>query len=204
VEIRVNMTQEQEKRRFELPFAISAVEKTYSDNKEALLSPIAHKIFGFPWTQAVEVGTQWVTVTKQDWVDWEVLEEPLKGLIAEHFSGAMDLAAGKPLEENPEPQKPEIATEFTSPEGKAIVELFESEVNPSLASHGGFVTLLSVEEDTAFIAMGGGCQGCAMSYMTLKEGIETAIFQKVPAIKKVVDKTDHGQGENPFYTSESQ
>jgi Fe/S biogenesis protein NfuA len=47
--------------------------------------------------------------------------------------------------------------------------------------------------------MGGGCQGCAMSAMTLREGIQTAILAAVPEITEVVDTTDHGSGENPFY-----
>jgi Fe/S biogenesis protein NfuA len=77
--------------------------------------------------------------------------------------------------------------------------LLEKQVNPAIAAHGGFATLVKVEGSAAHISMGGGCQGCAMSAMTLREGIQTAILAAVPEITEVVDTTDHGSGENPFY-----
>ena len=77
--------------------------------------------------------------------------------------------------------------------------LLEKQVNPAIAAHGGFATLVKVEGSAAHISMGGGCQGCAMSAMTLREGIQTAILGAIPEITEVVDTTDHGSGENPFY-----
>ena len=59
--------------------------------------------------------------------------------------------------------------------------------------------MVKVEGDTAYITMGGGCQGCAMSAMTLREGIESAILGAIPEITEVVDTTDHSVGENPYY-----
>jgi Fe/S biogenesis protein NfuA len=56
-----------------------------------------------------------------------------------------------------------------------------------------------VQEDTAIIAFGGGCQGCGMADVTLKQGVETMITERVPAISAVVDNTDHAAGTNPFY-----
>jgi Fe/S biogenesis protein NfuA len=80
-----------------------------------------------------------------------------------------------------------------------VRQLLEKQVNPAIAAHGGFATLVKVEGSAAHISMGGGCQGCAMSAMTLREGIQTAILGAVPEITEVVDTTDHGSGENPFY-----
>jgi Fe/S biogenesis protein NfuA len=77
--------------------------------------------------------------------------------------------------------------------------LLEKQVNPAIAAHGGFATLVKVDGSAAHISMGGGCQGCAMSAMTLREGIQTAILGAVPEITEVVDTTDHGSGVNPFY-----
>lgn len=79
--------------------------------------------------------------------------------------------------------------------------LLEAHVNPALASHGGVAELVKVEDTRVFISMGGGCQGCAVSALTLREGIEKAIRQQIPEVTEVVDTTDHGAGENPFYTS---
>ena len=80
---------------------------------------------------------------------------------------------------------------------RAIVDL---EVNPQLASHGGFVTFVGHDDDlVAYLTMGGGCHGCAMSRMTMMQGVQTMIREAVPAVTKVVDVTDHASGENPFY-----
>jgi Fe/S biogenesis protein NfuA len=88
---------------------------------------------------------------------------------------------------------------WTEPKAKAIQEVIDTQINPGVASHGGFVTLLDVKEDTAYIALGGGCQGCGMANVTLKQGIEVLIKQAVPEITQVVDTTDHAGGTNPFY-----
>ncbi len=78
--------------------------------------------------------------------------------------------------------------------------LLAERINPALASHGGYAELGGVEGDRAFVTMGGGCQGCAMSAATLREGISKAILDAIPEITEVVDTTDHDQGENPYYT----
>lgn len=80
-----------------------------------------------------------------------------------------------------------------------IQDIFDNQINPSIASHGGWVSLLGVEGDTAFVRLGGGCQGCGMADVTLKQGIEATILENVEGIEKVVDQTDHDSGENPYY-----
>jgi len=85
------------------------------------------------------------------------------------------------------------------PIANQVQQVVDTQINPGVASHGGWVVLLDVQGDTAYIEMGGGCQGCAISQMTLKDGIEKIITEKVPEIKKVLDHTDHSGGENPYY-----
>jgi Fe/S biogenesis protein NfuA len=81
-----------------------------------------------------------------------------------------------------------------------IEQLLTQQINPALASHGGFASLVEVIDGSkAVVSMGGGCQGCAVSAVTLRDGIEKAIKQHVPEITEVVDATDHDAGENPFY-----
>jgi len=80
-----------------------------------------------------------------------------------------------------------------------IQDLFDESINPSIAAHGGWVSLLAVEGDTAYVELGGGCVGCGMADVTLKQGIEVAIKDAVPSIKRVVDQTDHASGTNPYY-----
>lgn len=94
-----------------------------------------------------------------------------------------------------------ISLELTGTLAEKIQTLLEQSVNPSLASHGGFATLVGVDEATnnVFITMGGGCQGCSMSRATLTHGIQAAIKEALPEVNDVVDATDHTLGENPFY-----
>ena len=81
-----------------------------------------------------------------------------------------------------------------------VLAVVEHEVNPSLAAHGGFVTFLGHDgEGRAYLTMGGGCHGCSMSRLTMLEGVQVMIKEKVPAISKVVDATDHSTGENPYF-----
>ena len=80
-----------------------------------------------------------------------------------------------------------------------VAEIINSEVNPAVASHGGVVELVGVDENKAIIAFGGGCQGCGMADVTLKQGVEVMIKEKVPEIIEVIDSTDHAAGTNPFY-----
>ena len=84
---------------------------------------------------------------------------------------------------------------------QSIQDLLDSKINPGLAGHGGFVALLEYKEDTAYIGFGGGCQGCGMVDVTLKHGVEAMILEEIPAVKKIVDTTDHQAGENPYYES---
>ena len=103
-----------------------------------------------------------------------------------------------PNRPNPLGDVGELVLEGEVPE--RIAQLLEQNVNPMLASHGGFATLVGVDGHTAYVTMGGGCQGCAMSQATLTEGIQRAILEAIPEIVEVVDATDHAAGDNPFFT----
>jgi Fe/S biogenesis protein NfuA len=81
-----------------------------------------------------------------------------------------------------------------------VQQLLDQSINPSLAAHGGFATLVGVEDTKVLLTMGGGCQGCAMSAATLREGIQRALLEAIPEITEVVDATDHEAGEHPFYS----
>ena len=81
-----------------------------------------------------------------------------------------------------------------------IEAIVATEVNPALAAHGGFVTFAGHDEaGTAYLTMGGGCHGCSMSKVTMLEGVQTTLVEKIEGIQRVRDLTDHNSGENPFY-----
>ena len=101
------------------------------------------------------------------------------------------------------PNRPDMADQIDLSQAGSVAEqlqdLLNNHVNPSLASHGGYVELVKVEDSKAFLLMGGGCQGCTMSAATLHQGVAAIIMQHVPEIVDVVDVTDHAAGENPFF-----
>ncbi|MGI8759003.1 MAG: NifU family protein [Acidimicrobiales bacterium] len=84
-----------------------------------------------------------------------------------------------------------------------IQQLLDAEINPMLDMHGGFAALDRVEGDTAFMIMGGGCQGCGLAQLTLTEGIKATVENTIPEITNVIDVTDHAAGDNPFYQPNS-
>lgn len=94
-----------------------------------------------------------------------------------------------------------IDLELTGDLPEKVQQLLDQAVNPALGSHGGYATLVGVdEENRVFVTMGGGCQGCAASAATLTEGIKRSIMDALPEVADVVDATDHAAGVNPFYT----
>lgn len=103
---------------------------------------------------------------------------------------------------NPNPATPPITEGEIELEGsieERVQQLIEMYINPAIAAHGGFVTLAGIKGDQALVELGGGCQGCGLAAMTLRQGIESSIKHHVPEILEVVDVTDHAAGENPFF-----
>jgi Fe/S biogenesis protein NfuA len=93
-----------------------------------------------------------------------------------------------------------IDLELTGDLADKVGQLLEQSINPSLASHGGYASLVGVEDTKVFLTMGGGCQGCSLSAATLVQGIQVAIKEALPEVTDVIDVTDHTAGDNPFYT----
>jgi Fe/S biogenesis protein NfuA len=82
-----------------------------------------------------------------------------------------------------------------------IANVIENQINPAVAMHGGRVALVDVRDDVVYVQLGGGCQGCGMATVTLKQGIERMLKESFPEISEVVDVTDHARGASPYYQS---
>ena len=89
--------------------------------------------------------------------------------------------------------------ELTGDIADKVQQLLAEAINPGLASHGGFASLVGVDDSRVFLTMGGGCQGCSLSAQTMVQGIQSAIKEAIPEVTEVIDATDHSAGENPFY-----
>jgi len=94
------------------------------------------------------------------------------------------------------PNKPRL---LDDPLAVRVQQILDDEINPGVAAHGGRVALMNVEDGRVFIRFGGGCQGCGQADLTLKEGVVATLTRQIPEIAEVVDTTDHGAGENPYY-----
>jgi Fe/S biogenesis protein NfuA len=116
-----------------------------------------------------------------------------------------DLMSGGLLVVNPnkpDPASPEIGgrmADLSGPVPQRVMQVIEEQVNPAIAAHGGSAELVAVEDDVAYVRLGGGCVGCGMATVTLGQGIEVAILESVPEVRQVVDVTDHASGTNPYY-----
>ena len=88
---------------------------------------------------------------------------------------------------------------LSGPMAERVQRVIDEVINPGIASHGGFVELVDVSDDTLYLRMGGGCQGCAASAATLRMGIERMVREQVPEIQEIIDVTDHTAGANPYY-----
>jgi len=87
-----------------------------------------------------------------------------------------------------------------APLSERVQWVLESRINPMVASHGGMVSLVDITDDNdVVLQFGGGCHGCGMVDVTLKQGIETQLRELIPEIRSVTDATDHTTGENPYY-----
>lgn len=147
---------------------------------EAERSPLASKIFGFPWTAGVGIGRDFVTVTKHDWVDWSVLAQPLAGLIQEHMDRGEDIISTARVAE------PSSADENDSEIVCAIKLALDRDVRPVVALDGGDVVFAKYEDQVLSLHMRGACAGCPSSSATLKQGIEVRMKELFPDIREVV------------------
>lgn len=89
--------------------------------------------------------------------------------------------------------------DLTGPLADRVQQVIIEQVNPAIASHGGGAELVSVDDDTAYLRLFGGCQGCGMAAVTLHQGIERILIEAIPELVSVVDVTDHASGTDPYY-----
>lgn len=126
----------------------------------------------------------------------------MRGAVLDMSSNPMapGLAIDNP--NNPSPVMPAAPPgDLSGPIAERVAQVLAEQVNPAIASHGGQARLISEENGVVYLQLGGGCQGCGMAAVTLRQGIERILREAVPDIVEVVDVTDHQSGENPYYAA---
>lgn len=168
--------------------------RRFASAAEAKGSPLAEAIFAIPAAGVTEVivSGNIVTVVKDSPAPWQVVGKAVGAAIR---SAA---AAGAPA----------VAAKAAPPTGAAVdddalyervARLFDEQVNPMVARHGGRVELIDIQDAVVMLRMGGGCQGCGMADVTLRQGIEGMLAQHIPEVRGIVDVTDHTSGANPYF-----
>lgn len=162
----------------------------FGDRQHASGSPLAEKLFAIPGINDVLISENNVTVSKNTPdADWLPVAKQVGAAIRAQLQSGVPAVSEKLRESLPPAQELR----------RRVQEILDHNINPAVASHGGFIELLDVRANNVYIRMGGGCQGCGMANVTLKQGIERSIREAVPEVGEILDTTDHASGRNPYY-----
>lgn len=169
--------------------------RRFASSEEAKGSPLAEALYAVPGAGVREiiVSGNLVTVVKDSPTPWQAIGKPIGAAIrAALTSGAPAVA-----------ESPRASAQGGRAHDDELYErvhdLFETMVNPMVARHGGHVELIDVQDAMVMLRMGGGCQGCGMASVTLRQGIEGMLNQHLPEVRGIVDITDHASGANPYF-----
>lgn len=162
------------------------------DMTEADDSPLAENLFATGGVESVVLHDMTVTVTRDPYSeeDWEPLAARVGDVIRSHLKNGLPVVSEAWLSRLPS----EDAIR------EALNGVLEAEINPGIAAHSGHIRLDRVEGNTVYVELQGGCQGCAASQMTLRQGVERLFRGSVPELGRILDVTDHAAGKNPFFT----
>ena len=170
--------------------------RRFASADEAKGSPLAEAIFAIPAGGVTEVivSGNIVTVVKDNPAPWQAVGRAVGNAIRSTLAADVPAvaAARKPASGDPSAVNDDVLYE-------QVAKVFEEQVNPMVARHGGRVELIDVQDAVVMLRMGGGCQGCGMADVTLRQGIEGMLSQLVPAVRGIVDITDHTTGANPYF-----
>jgi Fe-S cluster biogenesis protein NfuA len=165
----------------------------FFDSKErAAGSPLVERLFALSGVAHVLVADNVVTIGKESSAPWSELKSAIGAAMRTQLLTGVPTILQAP---------PSTATRGrTDAEIRVLVqELLDGEVNRSIASHGGKISIVDVRDGNLLIAMSGGCQGCAASSVTLRQGFEVMVRRVAPEIVDIVDTTEHAAGKQPFY-----
>jgi Fe-S cluster biogenesis protein NfuA len=160
----------------------------FTDKARSQGSPLAERLFAIEGVKGLMFQGFEVTVTNEPGVNWRTVGPLVGAAIRAH------LVSGQPAVS-------EAALQNKGPEDQLrekVQKVLDEQINPAIAAHNGFISLLEVQGTKVFLQMGGGCQGCSGANVTLRQGVEEALRQQIPEITEILDITDHASGENPY------
>jgi Fe-S cluster biogenesis protein NfuA len=185
---------DQQRCRFLVDRPVYAGLRRFASPEEAVGSPLAEALYAIPGVSEVIVSGSTVTLVKDTAASWQALGKSVGAAIRQALTSGVPAVAERAGASG--------AARFSDDElYERVSDLFEQQVNPMVARHGGRVELIDVQDAVVMLRMGGGCQGCGMASVTLRQGIEGALRQAIPEVQGIVDVTDHASGANPYFAS---
>jgi Fe-S cluster biogenesis protein NfuA len=164
----------------------------FNNIERAAGSPLAERLFKLQGVANVLIADSVVTICKDPITSWMGLKAAIGSAIrAQLLTGVPAILE---MYINTGTQR-RSDTELMT----VIQVLLDKEINPSIANHGGKISIVEISQRKLYISMSGGCQGCASSQVTLRQGFDVMLKRVAPEIEEVVDTTNHSAGKQPFY-----
>ena len=164
--------------------------KTIAKADEAMGMPLAERLLYIPGIAKIQLIGHLLVVTKTLDKQWSDLVTEIESVLTAFLISGLALTADEVND------RMMLIGRNTR---EKIQYLIDTQINPGVAEHGGFVRVVDVTDGTLYVKLGGGCQGCGAADFTLRQGIETIIKRNVPEIHQIVDVTNHSAGTSPYY-----
>jgi Fe-S cluster biogenesis protein NfuA len=164
----------------------------FGNKERAVGSPLGEQLFALTGVANVLIADSVVTVCKEPTASWSGLKADIGMAIRTQLRSGVPAILEMPVANS---RQGKTDAELTT----AVQELLDKEVNRSIANHGGKISIVGVRQGKLSITMSGGCQGCASSQVTLRQGFEVMLKRVAPEIEEIIDVTDHAAGTQPFY-----
>jgi Fe-S cluster biogenesis protein NfuA len=164
--------------------------KTIDSKDEAKGLSLAERLMCLPGTETIQLIGHLLVVTKNEDREWSELGREIESVLTSY------LVSGEALRPDDVHDQMMLIGRNTR---EKVQYLIDAQINPGVAEHGGSVQIVEVKDDSVYLRLHGGCQGCGAADFTLKQGIEAIVKRAVPEIQQIIDLTNHGAGLNPYY-----
>jgi len=165
----------------------------FTDSVQAASAPLAATLFELPGVASVLIADNTVTVSKSADTSWQTLKAAIGAAIRAQLLSDLPAVLATTIAQQAQGRSTEVVREI-------VQDILDREINRSIASHGGAIAIVDLREGQLYVRMSGGCQGCASSEATLKQGFEVMVKRAAPEITEIIDVTDHQSGQKPYYS----
>lgn len=165
----------------------------FADTGQAASAPLAATLFELQGVASVLIADNTVSVSKSADASWQTLKAAIGAAIRAQLLSGLPAVLATAVTAQVQGRSTEVVREI-------VQDILDREINRSIASHGGAISIVDLREGQLYVRMSGGCQGCASSEATLKQGFEVMVKRAAPEITEIIDVTDHQSGQKPYYS----